>query len=108
MGARREKSKIHSALMVKWTTPIPGREKLALDYSVELNEFFQKLAADGKCTQPKTFLFSGGGLWMVRGQYDSLSEVYFSEGGQKVLAKREFLLQDFSFEFAQTGGSSEQ
>ncbi len=99
---------MHSALSVKWTTPIPGREQLALDYSVELNQFFDELAADGKCTKPETFVFSGGSLWMVKGQYDALSEVYFSHGGQQVLAKGESLLQDFSFEFAQTGNSAEQ
>ena len=75
---------MHSALSVKWTTPIPGREQLALDYSVELNQYFDQLAADGKCTQLETFVFSGGSLWMVKGQYDALSEVYFSDGGQQV------------------------
>jgi hypothetical protein len=99
---------MHSALSVKWTTPIPGREQLALDYRVEVNEFFDQLFADGKCCQPETFVFSGGGLWTVKGHYDTLSAVYFSEESQKLLAKGEFLLRDYSFEFAQTGSSAEQ
>ena len=45
---------------------------------------------------------------MVKGQYDALSEVYLSEGGQKLLAKGEFLLRDFSVEFTQAGNSAEQ
>ncbi len=107
-GARKQKQKMDSSLSVKWTKPILGREKMALDYNVELNEFFDKLAADGKCTEPETFAFSGGGLWMVKGHYPVLSEVYFSEIGQKLLAKGEFLLREFSFEFTQTAISAEQ
>ncbi len=99
---------MHSALSVKWTEPIPGKQPLAHDYIDELNQFFDKLAANGHCTKPETFAFSGGGLWTVKGHYVALSEVYFSEKAQQLLAKGEFLLRDFSYEFTQTGRSADQ
>lgn len=99
---------MHSSLSVKWTTPIPGRERLADDYKVELTEFFTEIAADGGCSEPETFSFSGGGLWMVKGHYHLLSEVYFSGAGQSLLSKGEYVLQDFSIEFTQTANSAEQ
>ena len=44
-----------AAMVAKWTTPVPGREKAAFAYGREVDDFFGKKAAEGLCTEPKWF-----------------------------------------------------
>jgi hypothetical protein len=98
-----------SALVVTWTWPIPGREKKALDYAVEVKEYWGKFAAEGKCSPPEVFFLSNGhGLWMVTGDLDTLTSIHLAEETQRLVTKGQFLLQDFAFDFATTGKDAEE
>ena len=48
---------MNCALIVTWRTPDPGREKLALGRWDEVNEYWGKLTAEGKCSVPEMFFF---------------------------------------------------
>ena len=85
-----------------------GRETLSLDYGLEIKEYWTKLAAEGKCSPPELFFFSDGhGLWMVKGDIDSLWSIHIEEATQRLVAKGQLLLQDFTFDFVSTGKDGE-
>jgi hypothetical protein len=86
-----------------------GREKLALDYGLEVKEYWTKLAAEGKCTRPELFFFSNGhGLWMVKGDIDTLWSIHVQEASQRLITKGQLLLDDFAFDFVTTGTDAEK
>jgi hypothetical protein len=85
-----------------------GRDKLALDHGVEVKEYWTKLAAVGKCTPPELFFFSDGhGLWMVKGDIDTLWSIHVEEASQRLVTKGQLLLDDFAFDFVTTAKDAE-
>jgi hypothetical protein len=99
-----------AAIIVSWKLPFPGREKEALDYVREVQEYWGKLAAEHKCSQPETFFFetSGRGLWIVTGDRETLETLVIAEGAERLMVKGELLLQDFSSEIVKAGKASEE
>ncbi len=97
-----------TALITKWVTPFPGREKRALEYAAEVSDHWGKLAADGKCTEPEFFYFGDSGMWMTKGKRDELLELTYTDESRRLLAKGRFLLQGFTWELAATGSDAEQ
>ena len=89
-----------------WSGMIPGREKEALDYGVEANAYWSKLAAEGKCSEPEMFFAGTRGTWMVKGDPDTLRALYAREETQVLAAKGGFLLQDWDYVFAITGNAA--
>jgi hypothetical protein len=89
-----------TALVVTWHAPIAGREKKALDYGVEVNEYWGKLAADGKCTPPEMFFFPDGtGMWMVKGERAALEALFWAPDAQRLNTKGQLLLTDYKWAF---------
>jgi hypothetical protein len=100
---------VQSAFIVTWTRPLAGREEKALDYGAEVREYWSKLAVEGKCSPPELFLFSNGhGLWMVKGDIDTLWSIHVEETTQRLVAKGQLLLEDFAFDFVTTGTDAEE
>ena len=92
------------AFVVTWKAPYPGREQLALDYGYEVAEYWGKLAAEGKCTEPEMFLFPDGhGMWMVKGEFETLERLWLAEKAQHLLVRGQWLLDGFGYEFVLTG-----
>ena len=91
------------AVIHTWTLPVAGREKAALGYGVEVNEYRSNKAAEGKCSEPAMYFFSGRGMWMLRGDLGILRELYAGEEVQRLPAEGQFVLEDWEFEFAKTG-----
>ena len=89
-----------------WSGMVPGREKEALDYAAEASAYWSKLVAEGKCSEPEMFFSGTRGTWMVKGDPDTLRELYAREETQVLAAKGGFLLQDWDYEFAITGNAA--
>jgi hypothetical protein len=103
-----EGSVVDEALVVTWTRPVVGRETLALDYGLEVKEYWATLAAEGKCSPPELFFFSNGhGLWMVKGDIDTLWSIHVEAATQRLVTKGQLLLEDFAFDFVTTGKDAE-
>jgi len=93
-----------TALVVKFTNPVPGRERAAIAYARELDEFVAKKAAEGVCTEPKWFWTSNGeNLWFVEGEYESLLALLTTPEVTKFENKGMILMQDFSSELYVVG-----
>jgi hypothetical protein len=93
-----------AAMVVKWTTPFPGRERLAIAYGREVDEFFEKKAADGFCTEPKWFFApTGESLWLIEGEDAALLGILAMPETQKLLAKGPIIVQDFGYGLYRTG-----
>lgn len=98
-----------SALIVRWSVPVPGRERRALELAAESNDFWGKQAADGRCTVPEWFFApDGAGTWIVRGERNVLEVLAFNGQGRTILAKGQLLLQDWTVVLAMTGRGAEQ
>lgn len=99
-----------AALIVHFRSPVPGREKLALDYGAEVNDYWGKLAAEGKCTFPEMFFATTGegALWLVKGELETLEEIQRLPETQKLLHKGGLLLEEFGFSFFLTGESADE
>ena len=78
-----------TALFATHTHPFPGREKEALGLAVESAEFYRKLAAEGKCTQPEQFISNATGkaYWFVKGKRDELLAMMDSADAKRLHAK---------------------
>ena len=93
-----------AAMVVKWTTAIPGREKAGIAYGREVDEFFAKKAAEGLCTEPKWFWTSNGeNLWFVEGEYEAILALLTTPEVTKLENKGMLLIQDFSSELYVVG-----
>lgn len=93
-----------AAMVVKFSTAYPGRERLGIDYAREADEFFAKKAAEGLCTEPKWFFAPiGESLWFVEGEYDALLGILATPEAQKFLVEGAILLQDFGYGLYRTG-----
>lgn len=94
-GTREGVNVMKAAMVGKWTTPVPGREKAAIAYGRALDEFFGKKAAEGLCTEPKWFwATTGENLWLVEGEFDALVGISATPEAQKFQVMGPILLQD--------------
>jgi len=92
-----------AAMVVKWTTPVPGREKAAFAYGRAVDEFFEKKAAEGLCTEPKWFWVPGESLWLVEGEFDTLVGISATPEAQKFQVMGQILLQDWEWSICLAG-----
>lgn len=93
-----------AALVVKFMTPVPGREKASIDFAYEVDHFYGKKAADGLCTAPKWFWASADeNLWIIEGEYEALLGILATSEAQKLLFKGSTLLQGFKYDLYQVG-----
>lgn len=97
------------AYVVTWKGAVVGRENLALDYGLEVAEFWGKYAAEGKCSEPEMFFFPDGhGMWIIKGEFETLESLWMTDKAQHLLVKGRWLLEDFGFEFVRTGDAADQ
>ncbi|MGA2305961.1 MAG: hypothetical protein ABSH29_17530 [Acidimicrobiales bacterium] len=89
-----------------WKMPYPGREKQALDLGLEVVEYWGRLAAEGKCSEPDWFFFSDHGMWVTKGDPDTLREIVETEEVQRILAKGNLFLDGYGYEFVKTGDAA--
>lgn len=93
-----------AAIVVKWTIPVAGREKAAIAYGREVDDFWGKKAAEGLCTEPTWFWApTGENLWFVEGEYDALLGIFATPESQKFMVKGPILVQDFGYGLYLTG-----
>lgn len=94
---------MNGAMVVTWTGTRPGRERLALEYGRDVDDFFGKFAAEGKCTPPKWFFArTGPSVWLVEGEIEDLLMISASPEGQKLVTKGPLLNEGFTVEFCNT------
>lgn len=93
-----------AAFVVTWSASVPGREKKALEYFREANDFFAKLAAEGKCTEPEFFIGPRDyKIWFVKGEYETLSELLTLPKVQEFIFANSLTTQDFAYFIAPVG-----
>ena len=92
------------ALVVKFTNPVPGRERAAVAYIREVDDFAKKNAAEGICTEPKWLGSSTGeNMMLVEGEYEALLALSGSPEVTKLENKGMILLQDFRSDIVVVG-----
>lgn len=98
-----------TAFVITWSVPFPGRERQALELAGESEEFWGKMAAEGRCSQPEWFFFPNGtGMWMVKGEAQQLWELAESQEGRRLRTRGALLLQDWRYSFAESGAGAQR
>lgn len=98
-----------SAFVITWKVPIAGREQQALQLGAEADEYWGRLASEGKCSTPEWFFFPNGtGMWMVKGERRDLEEAVEAEDGRRLLVKGMLLLQDWQYALTDTGSRAQR
>jgi hypothetical protein len=83
VGEVRGGEVMKAAFVVKFTTSVPGREKAALAYAREVDDFWGKKAAEGLCTEPKWFWATAGeSMWFVEGVRSAPWRPCYAEGSE--------------------------
>lgn len=91
------------AMVVTWTGVRPGRERMSLAYGREVDDFFSKFEAEGKCTSPKWFFArTGPSVWIVEGEVMDLLMISATPEGEKLSAKGPLINEGFTVEFCST------
>lgn len=92
------------ALVVMFTNPVPGREKAAVAYARELDDFARKRAADGVITEPKWLWTSNGdNMLIIEGEYEDILALSTTPEVTKLENKGTILIQDFRSEIYVVG-----
>jgi len=100
---------MNAALVVTWKVPFPGRERQALGFAAESNDYWGNLAAEGKCTAPEWyFLPDGWAMWIVRGERQALDELVAAEQTARLLARGLLLMDGWQYRLADTGSGAER
>lgn len=93
-----------AALIVTWTTPVPGREQQCIAYGREVDEFWGKQAAAGLCSEPEWFWASrGSSLWIVKGDLEQILMLQMSPDNQRLINKGRMLAQNFEYDLYMYG-----
>ena len=93
-----------AAFVVKFTAAVPGREKAAIAYAREVDDFWGKKAAEGLCTEPKWFWAPAGeSMWFVEGEYEALLGTFAIPEAQKFLVMGPILVEGFGWALYQVG-----
>jgi len=91
------------AMVMTWTGTRPGRERLALICGRDLDDFFGKFVAEGKCTSPTWFVpMTGPSHWVVEGEIEDLLMISASPEAQNLIAKGSLLNEGFTLQFCST------
>jgi hypothetical protein len=80
----------------------------ALEYAADVAAFWSRQAEAGKCSAPEN-LFSerGVGLWIVKGDRDTLLAIHDTDEAQNLIMRGQLLLEDFSLDFYTAGDASD-
>jgi hypothetical protein len=95
------------AMVVTFSQPVRGREEKALAYGAEVMEFWGKRASEAKCSPPELFFSEHGtGLWMVKGDRDTLLQIHDTDEARLLTLKGDLLLEGFSLDFVYAGDAA--
>lgn len=96
------------AFITTWKVPFPGRERQALAFAQEAFEYWEKQAADGRCTAPEWFFTPGSGMWMVKGERTELERLANEPAARHLQTQGLLLMQDWSCAFADTAEGAQR
>jgi hypothetical protein len=93
-----------SAIVFRYGRPWAGREKLAFESFQDSLAFFAKLATDGRCHEPITFMsVTGGGMIIVHGERAHLEEILGMEEFARIYFRAGYSVPDLSYEVMAAG-----
>lgn len=95
---------MHAALVFRYSRPWAGREKLAFEAFGDALAFFEKRATDGLCQAPTAYMAAtGGGMIMVHGDRDRLTEILAAEDFARMYLRAGFAVPDLTYELMTAG-----
>jgi hypothetical protein len=93
------------AIVYKWSSPVPGREARGIEFTRETNAMLDKYVADGTISDYAWYIsgHSSGGLMIMRGEMEKLSELQSDPELLTGNVKGSLLNQDFEWGYYATG-----
>jgi len=95
----------NAALVFGYGLPVPGRETAALTNFADVQTFFGKLAADGRCAEPEIFHHGyGGGMIIIKAESpEILHEILLMDEAKRMINTASFTSNGFKYEMYHTG-----
>jgi len=95
---------VKAAIVFHYSRPHPGREAMAFETFGDALGFFGKLAADGACEMPVSYLPpAGGGMMIVHGDRERLLGIIGSEDFINMYYRAGFGVRELTYELTVTG-----
>jgi hypothetical protein len=91
------------ALVFKWVRAFPGREAKALENLADFRMFFDKLATEGKVTEPLLLMHVNDGMMIVRGEMEPIFDIVNREEFILLVDKAMLVCEGFAFHTYFTG-----
>lgn len=96
-----------AALVTTWSQPKAGHEADAIKFAREVDDYWGKLAAEGKCSEPTWFwAMKGQSIWFVEGEYETLVALMVDPNTMLLQAKGSMFVEDFGTEICAVGRES--
>ena len=93
-----------AAYITRWNGVVRGREAQALAVLGESLEFWEKMAADGKCDPPQVYGGpTGNGMKIIHGDPDQLAQLIASDEYTRILTKVQFVAEEWDYGIWLTG-----
>ena len=99
----------HAALIATWSHPVPGREAAALKTFQQSQEFWKRMASEGKCSETQVWMMAdaSSGMSIVEGDAESLTAIVESDDYEKINDEANLCVQDFKRSLYHGGASDE-
>ena len=94
-----------AALVTTWGVSVSGREAKSLEVFMDALTYWAKQAADGRCSDPDTFLAAdgSGGMLIVKGKTDALMAITETDEYSKLTAKAQLIVNDLKIHWYTAG-----
>lgn len=99
----------HAALIATWSHAIPGREAAALKAFQQSQDFWRRMASEGKCSEPQVWMKADAsfGISIVEGDADALEAMQETDEYEKITDEANLVVQDFQRSLFHGGASDE-
>ena len=97
-----------AAVVVRYTKPVVGREAKAIEYGIDVDKLYREYAADGRCSEPMTFISSQGhAMWIITGDEEELAKIDLEPDARRLATKGSLVLEGFGYEVMSFADSSD-
>jgi hypothetical protein len=94
------------AIVIRWGTPVRGREQAALEVFVEAAAYYDDLEKNHRITSHHPYISAdrNGGMWLICGDTMQLAQLREEDDYTRLQLKAQLIAEDYSSELC-AGGS---
>jgi hypothetical protein len=100
---------VDAAIVMRYRGVVPGRELDYMRFGDEAGDFWRRMAAAGRCSEPEFFVsFGNEGMYVIRGDFAALTDLLQTPEAQRLFARMRPLMPDFEVDMMLTGAAADR